>query len=156
MNLVYGCDEIVANFVAQFISGCNERGFQEPYRAIGVVKDDQLIGGFVYHNWAPEAGVIEFSGASSSKRWLSRKVLFGLFAYPFLGIGCQMVCARVSVRNGDLIRMLKAYGFCAYHIPRLFGRNETGVVLTLTIEDWQKNGFHKDTYNGKTVTPEAA
>jgi RimJ/RimL family protein N-acetyltransferase len=158
MTPLYGHDQTVAYFVAQFIPGCEIRGFSENYRAIGVLHGEDLIGGLVYHNWNPEAGVIEFSGASVNRRWLTRSILKALFSYPFEGVGCQMVCARVSERNTHLIRMLRAYGFHDVTVPRLFGRDENALVFTLTIEDWESNGFHekKEVDLGQTITPEAA
>ena len=82
MTPLYGHSALVADFVAKLIPGC-ERGFGA-CTAIGVIDDDlKLVAGWVYHNWHPEAGVIEISGASVNRRWLTRHVLRALFAYPF-------------------------------------------------------------------------
>lgn len=144
MRLLYGEDRTVASFVAAIIPGC-ERGF-ENYKAVGVVKEGSLVGGFVYHNWNPDAGVIEISGASTDRRWLDRTSLEGLFGYPFDQLCCQMVVMRVSAGDHQkhLHRILHAYGFRSILIPRLRGRDEDEMIFTLTDDDWRANRFNRD------------
>lgn len=155
MNLLYGENERVARFVASLIPRCAERGFSEN-RAIGVTDNGTLVGGIVYHNWDPDSGVIELSAASTSRKWLTRPVLYGLFSYPFIGIGCQMVCNRTSEHNPHLLRIMRAYGFSEYRIPRLLGRNEAAHFFTLTEEQWRANKFHKENGNGQKFTSAAS
>lgn len=146
MLAFWGHDEAVAAWVAQRIPDC-ARGFGN-CRAMGVLDGEKLVAGMVYHDWVPEHGVIEISGASTTQRWLTRPVLWQMFAYPFAGIACQMVVMRVSERNEQwngrgLPRLLEAYGFDRHTIPRLYGRQENGHVFTLTDDAWRANGFHK-------------
>lgn len=143
MRLLIGRSQDVARFVADLIPRCRERGFGN-CSAIGVLDaDNRLVGGMVYHDWDPGAGVIEFSGAAVSPRWLTRPVLHRLFSYPFDELGCQLVATRNSARNTRLHRQLKAYGFERFDIPRLFGRDEDAVVWTLTVEGWRANRFNR-------------
>jgi len=153
VRLLYGQDELVANFVAQTVPGL-ERGFGE-CKTIGIVDNDQLIAGLVYHNWNPEHEVIEISGSSLSPRWLTRSVLKEMFDYPFNRCGCQMVVMRVSEHNKRLHRQLKAYGFKSYEIPRLRGREENEIIFTLTDDDWRAGRFMRSTY-GQAKTACAA
>jgi RimJ/RimL family protein N-acetyltransferase len=148
MRLVHGCDDAVARFVARLIPICRERGF-DICTAIGVANGDQLVGGFVFHDYSPEFGVIELSFAGIDKRWLTRLVLYGVFSYVFNDVGCQMACSRTPASFRQAIRITKAYGFRQATIPRLFGRNEDGIISTLTVEDWRANGFHKENANGQ-------
>lgn len=143
MQCVFQPREEIKAFIGANIPRCAERGLPPKGSAIGVVKGDELIGGFFYHDYDPDAGVIEISGASTDKGWLTRLVLFTLFSYPFLDLGCQMVAMRHSANDKPLARMLRAYGFKQVVIPRLFGRHEDAIVSTLTVEDWLNNGFHK-------------
>lgn len=145
MRLVYGLSDPVKAHVASLIPKCAERGLPDDGVAIGVARDDGVIvGGMVYHGYDPDAGVIELSVASTDKRWFTRPILYGLFSYPFDGLGCQMVCSRVSARDTALRRMKRAYGFDEHVIPRLFGRCEDGILYTLTKEQWKANGFHRE------------
>jgi len=143
MRPVYGCDDAVARFVADHIPWVTPRGFGE-CRAIGVAHGDHLVGGFVFNDYSPEFGVIELSFAGTDRRWLTRPVLYGMFSYVFDGIGCQMACSRTPASLSAAVRIAKAYGFKQVTIPRLFGRNEDGIISTLTVEDWRSNGFHKE------------
>lgn len=75
------------------------RGFG-PCTTMGVFKDaTDPIAVMVYHNWMPENGVIEISGAATTSRWLTRPVLWEMFSYPFNQLGNQLVVMRVSERN---------------------------------------------------------
>lgn len=147
MKLVYNCTEIVAGFVAERIPFCVAHGFGK-CTAIGVVDGDRLVGGFVFRNYTPEAGVIEVSFAGIGKRWLTRPVLYGVFSYAFDGCSCQMVCSQTPASYKAAARIARAYGFKQVTVPRLFGRDEDGIVSTLTVEDWRSNGFHKEHRNG--------
>lgn len=148
MKPVYGCDEVVAKLVASLIPAA-ARGFGTDFTAIGVDHEGVLVGGFVFHNWSPEAQVIEISHAGTDRRWLSRRTLYAAFSYVFDGIGCQMAIAQTPARLKHAVRIARAYGFRQVTIPRLFGRGEDGIISTLTVEDWRANGFHKENAHGQ-------
>lgn len=157
MHLVYGADELIAAFVAFHIPRVARYGFPKAARAIGVCDDaGGILGGMVYSNWDPDSGVIELSVAAISKRWWNRQVLFGLFKYPFIDLDCQMVVSRVSERDHALCRMKVAFGFEPHLIPRLYGRDESAFIFTLTREAWLGNRFNKGLRHGQAFRPEAA
>lgn len=137
MDLLYGHNEAVAAWVAANIPGC-ERGFDRPV-AIGVVENERLIGGTCFHNYNPEAGVIEMSSAGTSPRWLSRKMIRAIFGYVFDQIGCQLAVMRVSERNSRMIEIAERFGFQGYLIPRLRGRDEAEWIYCLTVEQWRQH-----------------
>lgn len=112
-------------------------------QCIAVMDGDQLAAGLVYHNFDPEAGVVEISGASWIKGWLTRDVLRIMYAYPFIDCGCQAVVQRVSDADTAQHRMLKAYGAERYRIPRLRGREEAENVFVTTLEAWEGNRFNR-------------
>lgn len=129
----------------------HDRGFG-PCTAMGVFEDGNLIAVTAFHNWEPEAGVIELSAFSEKKEWLKRPILFGMFSYTFDYLKCQMVVMRTSERNQQwngrgINRILKAYGFSSIRIPRLYGRHEDGIFHSLTEESWRANGFHRKSVN---------
>lgn len=147
LDYVYGHDRIVSDFVAALIPHCR-RGFG-PCKTIGVIEgpwdgERSLIAGIVYHNFDPEAGIIEISGAAlPHKYWLTRRTLERMYAYPFLQCGCQMVAQRTPADDVRLLGILAAYGYDLITVPRLFGRNRDGVLCTLTREAWIANRFNK-------------
>jgi RimJ/RimL family protein N-acetyltransferase len=139
IELAFDFDEPVADFVARHIPNC-ERGFGE-CRAIGIVEDGALIGGVVYNNWSPEAGVIEMHAAATSRRWLTPRTLHTLLAYPFERVGVQMIVLQVSAKNAVMRSIAERVGFEPHLIPRLFGRQEDGILYFLTEERWRDTQF---------------
>jgi len=140
---------VVAAFVARLMG--IERGFG-PSTALGYVEDGELVGGTVFHNWEPEAGVIELSTAATTPRWLTPTVLHAIFAYPFEHLGCQMVVLRVAERNARMRRIAERFGFDAYPIPRLRGRDEADIIYTLTDDQWRSTRFEKRLRHGQERT----
>jgi len=132
----------IGDFVSLSIFG--KPGLIDRYVAMAVVDSGRVIAGVLYNNWHPENGVIEMHAASMDKRWLTRPVLKAMFSYPFDQMKCQLCALRVSERNKPMVRIAKAYGFKAYLIPRLRGRDEAEFILTLTDDDWRANRFNKE------------
>lgn len=125
----------------------NARGFG-PCTTMGIFKRSSLVAVAVFHEYNREAGIIEISGASDDKLWMTRQVLWEMFSYAFDQLGCQMVVQRASEKNiqangRGLPRLFKAYGYTTIRIPRLYGRDEDGVLYCLTDDAWRANGFHK-------------
>jgi len=144
LDYVYGHEEIIGQFVAQLIPHCR-RGFGPNIATIGVINDaGALIAGLVYHNWDPEAGIIELSGAAlPGANWLTRRTLALMYQYPFEGCGCQMVVQRTPADDKRLLGILATYGFDLVTVQRLFGRERDGVICTLTVEAWRNNKFNR-------------
>jgi len=147
MKLIYGHKRAVCDFVNERIA---EDFKPEKTVAVGVIdKDGRLIAGWVWHNYSPDAGTIEFSGAAVSPKWMTRAILQELFAYAFKH--AQMVVTRNGADNTRLHRQLAAFGFRRYDIERLFGREADGVVWTLTDDDWKANRFFIGAKNGQEI-----
>jgi hypothetical protein len=144
-DYVYGHEEIIAPFVAELIPHCR-RGFGVNIRTMGVVDESgRLIAGIVWHNWDPDAGIIELSGAALPKsNWLTRRTLWRMYAFPFNDCGCQMVVQRTPSDDLNLLGLLAAYGFDFVTVKRFFGRERDGVIATLTKEAWLANKFNRN------------
>ena len=142
LRYVYGYDQLVADFVAGLIPHAR-RGFSN-VRAIGVINEiGQLIAGMVYHNWDPDAGILEMSGASKDPQWLTRQTLARIYHVPFVKAQCQMTVMRVPEDDERLLRQLAVYGYVFVKVPRMFGRERNGVLCLLTYEAWAANKFNK-------------
>ena len=143
LDYVYGHDDVVANFVAQLIPECRERGFGK-CRAIGIVNEEgKLLGGLVYRNWCPETGTIEISGgAVPGTNWLSRRTINVMYDYPFYVCGCQMVIKTTMADNAIVLRIMAAVGFSLRTVERLGGRDRDGVLGTLTQEQWEASPYN--------------
>lgn len=147
MNIIWGgagnpaTNHAIAGFVAARIDGC-ERGFAD-FTTLGVTEEGRLVAGVVYHNYSPEAGVVELSAAATSKGWLTRPVLKAMFGYPFDEIDCQMAVLRVSEENAGMVSIARRFGFTSYRIPRLRGREEAEIIFTLTDNDWRAHPVNR-------------
>jgi hypothetical protein len=152
VRLLYGDDKAVCRFVGLLINEQFDKA-----RGIGVMDDaGKLVAGWVWHNWSPEARVMEFSGASTTPKWMTRAILHDIFAYAFDQMQCQMIVTRNSADNIRLHRQLRRFGFDRFDIPRLFGRIEDGVVWTLTEEQWRSGDFYIGETHGQEVRPQSA
>lgn len=109
------------------------------YCSMGVFRNRVLIAGTLYHNYYPDAGVIELTSASISRRWLTRPVIKAMFSLPFDAFKCQLVVLRVSQKNPHMLKIARAFGFSEYVIPRLRGRDEDEHVFTLTDDAWREH-----------------
>ncbi len=116
--------------------------------ALAVLRDNRLTGAALFNNYDKDAGTIEITAASDDARWLTRPVLLDMFSFPFRQLGCQAVILRCDPSDTRLGRILGAYGFKRYDIPRLRGRNKGEAVFILGDDDWRANGFHKENAHG--------
>ena len=141
LGYVYEQDKMIAQFVAMMIPHVRDYGFGDNIKSIGVVTEaGELIAGFVYHNYDPGAGVIEISGAGlPGSPWCTPLTLAKIYQYPFRQLGCQMIVQRVPASNGRLLRQFAALNYMLIKVPRLFGREQDGVLGLLTQEDWAAN-----------------
>ncbi len=110
---------------------------------IAVTHGGDLAAGLVYHNYDPDAEVIEISGASWINGWLTRSVLKVMYGYPFIDCGCQAVVQRVPDEDKAQHSMLKRFGAKRYRIPRLRGRDKAENVYITTREAWETNKFSR-------------
>ena len=110
-------------------------------RAIGICDDnDELIAGLVYNNFNPKAGTMEISGAAlPGKYWATPQTLLYMHTFPFGQCRCQMVTMRVRKSDERLLRQLRALGYELVGLPRIFGRDEDGVICYLTDDAWKAN-----------------
>ena len=139
---LYGYDDYVADWTAKLIPHCR-RGFGKS-RAFGILDENGwMIAGVVYHNYDPDAGTVEISGASISPQWLQRNSIGWIYQPPFRLWGCQMVFQRVLASNLRIQRILASYGYQLVHHRRIFGRDQDGVIASLTVEDWVANKFNQ-------------
>jgi len=145
LRYIYGHNEVVTQFVASLIPSCRERGLPKASVSFGIIDEDgALIAGMVYHNYDPDAGVIEMSGAAlPGVQWLTRDTIRRMYQFPFLELNCQMVIMRVRADDERLLRQLAALNYAFITLPRLFGRNADAVLCMLTREAWEENKFNR-------------
>jgi RimJ/RimL family protein N-acetyltransferase len=137
MQFVDGHEDVVARFISAFNTRDDRVINLGNCKTIGVINDDGvLVAGIVYHNYDPDAGVIEVTLAATDRHWVTRATLRRGFEFPFIKCGCQMIYTRVRSDNEYLLGMLARLNFSFTLIPRMYGRAEDGVVCTLTDDAW--------------------
>lgn len=155
LEFVYGHDEEISRFIGQLTPPAGG-GFGR-CKTIGVIDEDgKLIAGLVYFNYDPNAGVIEFGGAAIHPRWLNRASYRRMFEYPFIECGCQMLISRVRASNEPHLGQLARLNFNLTYVPRMFGRDEDGVLCTLTDDQWLDSRWSKRIYRNARRKKEAA
>lgn len=134
MKVIWG-----ANGVEDFVMHYADlpRGFGECVTALVVDSQDQVAAGVVFHNWNPEAEVLEASAAAVNPKWATRSVLAELMGYAFSH--CQMIVARTAADNMRVCKLWKAMGASEYIIPRMRGRTASEAILCVTDDAWRKS-----------------
>lgn len=115
-----------------------------PACALAVVEGGKLIAAVICHNWDEQAGVIEISAASDSRRWMSRKVLLALFSRIFGEFEVQTCVARLDAGNDELVSIFQRFGFSTIRLPNLRGRGRDEVLCLLTDTDWRQGRFYSE------------
>lgn len=134
--------DVMCRYISERIWSEN-KGFA-PGTVLAVADKDQVIAGVIFTNYDRDAEVIEMSAAADSPRWLTRPILWEMFSYAFNELGCQAAVLRCDPKDTRLGRILTAYGFSRYVIPRLRGRDKPEALFILGDDEWRANGFHKE------------
>jgi RimJ/RimL family protein N-acetyltransferase len=121
--VLIGHDKAVAQWVGQRL-GIADFGL---CTAIGIVQDDKLIAGAVFNNY--RGANIEITFASSTPRWCSRKVMAGVFWYPFQQLGCHRVTAVVEQTDTHVRLFVHHIGFREEGTMRRAFRNGNNAVI---------------------------
>jgi len=150
IQFLYGQDELVSRLVAN-LQGA-EHG-RRNCKTIGVLDETgEFLGGAVFYNWNPEAGIIEISASAISPRWLSRRTLKRIGEFVFHECECQLLLVYLRADHERVLTLLAGLGFTFRLVPRLFGRDLDGVLCTLTDDEW----FDGRISRGAHTTKEAA
>lgn len=132
----------VGDFVSERIWG--EPGHFERYCSMGITdREGRLIAGIVYHNWSPDTGVIEISGGSVTRHWMTKDNLSALLSMPFNDLGCQAIVARHAEDKRHIRRIWVSLGAVEYVVPRLRGKHEPPEVISVLTDDaWAASPFN--------------
>lgn len=134
-------DKRVGLWVGQQLFG-NPQAFGN-YQSLGVFVDGALAAGVVFHDWHEEWGTMEVSCFASDPRWFRRDVIKEAMDYAFNWCGVQMLLVRTAKENTRARRIWRALGSTETLIPRLYGRDRDGAILTLTDDAWRASRFYE-------------
>jgi hypothetical protein len=124
----------VGAFISNLIWGKPDRF--GPHCCVAVAEGGNLIGGVVFHNCDEDAGIVELSGASVSRRWATAAVLNMVYDVAFNLLCCQMIMQRVKADNVVHLAQLRRLGLTETVIPRGAGRDMDLHLFTMTDDQW--------------------
>lgn len=110
---------------------------------MAVTDGGKPIAGVVFHDYKPDAGTVQYSGAAIDSRWLQGPTLHEMFGYMFEQLGCQMVITGNAANNTGLHSILERLDHNKHIIERGWGRGMDLYLWTLTREQWAANKYMK-------------
>lgn len=137
MKLVAGKDELVAAFVAAQIPWVDDFG---PCAALGVAGEDGApIGGVVFFNYHPHYSSIEIAGAALQAKWLTRKLITQIMAYPFDQLRVGRITALTPRKATSARRFLEQFGFKREGLARRGFGTDDAVLYGLLSSEWRRS-----------------
>lgn len=107
LEIITGEDHIIGPWVMERSGGTWIPGQGQ---AVGILRDGVLVGGVVYQDYNGVSLRVH-QASDGSRRWLSKKVLFLLFWYPFIQLGCRSIIGVIPESNLDARRSTEHAGF---------------------------------------------
>lgn len=139
--LVYGLDSKVAKWVSEQIWNNSSKPvpFSPGAVAIGIIRDERIVGGAVFHDW--QQGNMHITFASATPRSLTKFVVSGVLAYPFETAKCRRLTAICHFRNYRVRKLLEGVGFEQEGIHKAGFPDGDAVTYGLTAKAWKKGRF---------------
>ena len=125
-QIVVGFDEQIK----QWVQNETGMGIDGDVRCMGVVRDDKLIAGIVYHNY--KGFMVEATLVTTDRRWIGKDVIKAFMAYPFETLGCERFWATTNRKNKKMRKLFEGLGFkyegCA---RKAFDGNEDAMIYSI-------------------------
>lgn len=139
--------KFIGEWVSERVTSTGEIGFNGDYNALGVVNNDSLIAGVVYHDYHPIYRTICIQLCCDDPHWASRRTIERLGNYPFIELGVNRVTALVNSNNTRGIRLAKGVGFKEEARLEKAAGDQDIIVFRLFRDEWIKGKF----YRGKEI-----
>lgn len=107
LDLDYTHDDEIRQWVATELGIPVAPG--ESVRSIGVVFDDKLIAGIVYHDYT--GFMVQCSMATTDKHWCQKGVVKAFMNYPFENLGVTRFHATCARKNKKMRKLFEQLGF---------------------------------------------
>jgi len=116
-----------------------------PCLAIGVIVEDRLVAGVVYHDFRTECGDCSLTVASRSPRWATRGTIAYLLQYPFIELDCRRVSSMVRGDNERALTFNRRLGFVEEGRRREFYADGVdAVVFGMMRTEWAAGPYRWD------------
>jgi len=155
MRLVLGQDAAVADWVGRRIAHVGSGEAFGPCAAIGVAGEGGgVLGGVVFSNWQPGCRSIEVSFAAETPRWLTRRIIAGILAYPFDQLGCQRITAVTARRARRVRRFLDLFGFKREGLVRQGLGDDDAMIYGMLKREWRTSRWTRRRLESETPLPD--
>lgn len=109
-KILIGQDKLVKDFVASKIKNFHDDVPEGLYSAFGIVQNDKLIAGAVFHDYRPPVSIQE-SFASISPTWATKITLRTLFWFPFEHCKVRRLNSLIAAENTRSRDLTERLGF---------------------------------------------
>ncbi len=126
MQIIRGHDEQIKQWVQ------NETGMVigGDSRALGVIIDNELVAGIVYHNY--KGFMVECTLASTDRRWIQKGTVKAFMSYPFEDLDCVRFWATCRKSNKKMRKLFEGLGFKYEGAARLaFDGTEDAMIYSI-------------------------
>lgn len=148
---------IIGDWVSRRASNTGEIGFSGAYEAIGVIDGNEIIAGFVFHDWNPVYKTIHITLAAHTPRWGTRRNIEGILRYPFIELGVQRITVTINENNHASLRLAEGVGFKREAVlEKAAGEYGNIIVLRLFISEWRDGKFSRMTNHVETQSTPAS
>lgn len=110
-RVIFGADDAVSAWVNSNVPIMVGRPTPNMFSALGVIHQNEIVAGVVYHNYRKQAGDIEVSVAATDPIWCLPDTLRRLFRYPFQQLGVQRITCITSRKNKRCRRLIEGLGW---------------------------------------------
>jgi hypothetical protein len=119
-SILLGADDLVAELIASRIPYMRGKSFGQCV-ALGVIRNETLIGGVVYHNYVGHDCQVSIAvDRAAFMPWRA------LFSYPFEQLGCVRLTALIGRKNKPSRQLCERLGFKieGVHLKGIDGRQD--------------------------------
>lgn len=128
--------ELVAEWVKARIPHMNGGGFGQ-YWATGIILNDRLIAGCVYHNYTPQYRSVDISFAADSPKWMTRSIVHSLFAGAFYGMDANRVSMITPSDAARTRKTLEGLGMTLEGEGKEYFGDKDAVLYRLLRREWE-------------------
>jgi RimJ/RimL family protein N-acetyltransferase len=122
---IYGQDNRVVDFVTSLVEDLE---FHGKVNTLGVESDGELIAGIIFENYTGSS-ISMHVAAVEGRQWITRDLLFRVFAYPFLQLDCNRVTGLVRADNLRAQKLDEHLGFVQEGVMRKAATDGTDYII---------------------------
>ena len=118
---------------------------------IGIVSQDRLLAGLIYHDYQSAHGTIQLSMAAVSPMWAKKENIKELLRYPFEQLKCYKVWTATPIENDNALKVNAHIGFRREAtLAHQFGKKRHAVIMRILRPDYDR--IFGEERNGKIST----